>query len=396
MSFQTNPLISIVVPAYNYGRFLGACIDGVLAQTYTNWELIIIDNGSSDNTQEVLARYLDSRIRAFRIETNSGPVEAWAMGYERSRGEYFALLPADDCFLPTKLERQVKYLREHPDINAVATYIQEIDADGNTPAESNSIIAHVNQRIDFSDLKYWRWTHHFCIPTAIYSKELCDRAKAIPFDGLDNICDWDFHVKLISAGAKFAVIPEALTLYRWHSSNTSQRKHDTNSQWIYSYLKSYIPALRKLGEEVSHVEIRKCMEALYESRSECYFLEELSQFRRCAHLEALLNPEGCLEEFSSFKQFLNYCDRWVVNSENRAAIAALDSSIMALRSKLLCSGPIDRRLGKDILFPLENYAFIIENKILYLQKGFFWNKYQLIKKAFWKFADSIRGKTWPE
>ena len=100
-----RPLISIVVPAYNYARFLNACIDSVLAQTYTHWELLVIDNGSTDNTAEILAQYADPRIKKLHIEVNEGPVKAWAMGYRLAQGEYFGLLPADDMFTPTKLER---------------------------------------------------------------------------------------------------------------------------------------------------------------------------------------------------------------------------------------------------------------------------------------------------
>jgi len=352
MKTPTNPLISIVVPAYNYGRFLGACIDGVLAQTYTNWELIVIDNGSSDNTQEVIAQYSDPRIRAFRIETNSGPVEAWALGYRHCRGDYFALLPADDCFLPTKLERQVEYLREHPDTDAVATYIREIDDDGNTPTELNWIVAYINQHIDFTDLKNWRWTHYFCIPSAIYSKELCDRANSVPSDGLNNICDWDFHVRLLGAGAKFAVIPEALTCYRWHHSNTSQKRDTAYSQWIYSHQKTYIPVLRKIAPDF-HSEIGLCLSALYSSKKECYFIDGIPTPRRRANLEALLDPEGNLAQFDSFGDYLSHSDRWIPDTEYRAALAALDSSITDLRERLLKKNPVERSGSKQDYFPLE-------------------------------------------
>ena len=102
-----DPLISIVVPAYNYARFLDDCIGGLLSQTYQNWELLVVDNGSTDETPEVLARYTDPRIRKFRIDENRGPVQAWKLGYEESSGDYFAILPADDMFLPEKLQRQV-------------------------------------------------------------------------------------------------------------------------------------------------------------------------------------------------------------------------------------------------------------------------------------------------
>jgi len=169
-----DPLISVVVPAYNYGRFLRDCIGGLLAQTYPNWELLVVDNGSTDDTAEVLASYTDPRIRKFHIKVNNGPVQAWKLGYQESRGEYFALLSADDMFLPDKLQRQVEFLRENPGIGAVGTYIQEINDEGVVCNENSWIVPYINQPIDFADLRHWRWRHHLCIPSALYSTELCE------------------------------------------------------------------------------------------------------------------------------------------------------------------------------------------------------------------------------
>jgi len=391
----SNPLVSIVVPAYNYARFLGACIDSVLAQTYTNWELIVVDNGSTDNTQEVLSQYSDPRIKALRIEINQGPVKAWALGYGHCRGDYFALLPADDLYLPTKLEKQIHFLQQNPSVGAVGTYICEIDDDGKAPAKPGWIVDYINQPIDYTDLANWRWRHYLCIPTAIYSKKLCDEADSVPCDGLNNVCDWDFHVRLLGAGAVFHVIPEALTCYRWHRNNTSQKKRDdAHSQWVYSHLKSYIPALRKARGADYINEIRNCITAVYAAPNECYFVDEVSVPRRRAHLEALLDPEGGLEEFSTYQEFLNYSSNWTVDSENRAALAALDEAIMELRARLLNSDPSKLLAAEKPLFPLE---------LEVLRGGFVWRirkKCATLKrlarasiarlKLSW---DALRGKT---
>lgn len=354
MTTTSHPLVSIVVPAYNYARFLGACIDSILAQTYPHWELIIVDNGSTDNTQEVLGKYTDPRIKSLRIDTNEGPVKAWALGYAHCRGEYFALLPADDLFLPTKLEKQIQFLQQNLAVDAVGTYIREIDDDGKTPATPGWIVGYINQPIDYTNLENWRWKHYLCIPTAIYSKKLCDRANAVPCDGLNNVCDWDFHVRLIGAGAVFSVIPEALTCYRWHRNNTSHTKRsDAHSQWVYSHLKSYVPALRQVRPADYIDEIGKCIEAIYAAPNECYWVDEVITSRRCAHLEGLLDPEGGLEEFSSYYDFLRYATNWNVDSENRAALAALDAAIMELRSRLLSTDPSKYLKAGKPLFPLE-------------------------------------------
>lgn len=331
---MTNPLISIIIPAYNYARFLGACIDSVLSQTYDNWELIVIDNGSTDNTAEVLGRYTDARIRKYRIEINEGPVKAWAMGYGLSRGEFFALLPADDAFTPTKLQRQVEFLRNSPENTCVGTFIEVIDDDGQ-PDKGNWMLDWVNRSVDYTDLKEWRWKHHFCIPTALYPKQLCEAAGGVPLDGLTNICDWDFHVRLLGAGASFSVIPEKLTLYRWHSSNTSKQRSDAHNQWIYSHTHSLLPAIERAAPAELHAEVAGCIETLFLEPRVNYFLEDVSENWRCAHLESLLDPAAARAKFKSYREFRAHADAWEVNSVNRAAIAALDRCLMELRKKLI-------------------------------------------------------------
>lgn len=339
-----NPLISIVIPAYNYGRFLNACIDSIVAQTYPNWELLVINNGSTDNTAEVLAGYTDPRIKKLRIEVNDGPVKAWAMGFEQCQGDYFALLPADDLFTPTKLQCQVDYLRQHPEVNCIGTYIDVVD-DFGQPTSDHWMMDWINRKVDYTDLSQWHWKHHFCIPTALYQTNLCRKAGGIPLDGLTNICDWDFHVRLLGAGAQFEVIPKRLTQYRWHKSNTSHQRQSAHNQWIYSHTRSLLPALKERAADY-YDEIGKCIESLYLSCRPSYFLEDVPTNWRCAHLEVLLNPTHSLAEMTSYPAFKKYTESWEVNNENRAAIAGMDRVLMTLRSQRFAMSPQRSMLSK--------------------------------------------------
>src|SRR5437667_7605704 len=102
---QICPLVSVITPAYNHRRFIGPCIESLLGQTYTNWEQIIIDDGSTDDTAEVVRSYSDPRIRYFHQE-NQG-IDALAQTYNRalnlSRGELIAVLEGDDLWPEDKL-----------------------------------------------------------------------------------------------------------------------------------------------------------------------------------------------------------------------------------------------------------------------------------------------------
>jgi GT2 family glycosyltransferase/glycosyltransferase involved in cell wall biosynthesis len=130
----TQPLVSVVIPAYNHAPYLPETIDSVLRQTYQSWELIIIDDGSTDATPEIIRRYSDARIRAYRQE-NRGLSATLNRGIELARGKYFAFLPSDDLYEPDKLAVQVPVLEENPTVGVVFSWQALIDAEGNPSTE---------------------------------------------------------------------------------------------------------------------------------------------------------------------------------------------------------------------------------------------------------------------
>src|SRR3989338_9975584 len=113
-----NPLVSVVIPTYNGSRFIKETIQSVLDQTYTNIEAIIVDDGSKDNTPDIVKSINDSRIIYIRQE-NAGVSMARNNGINISKGEYIAFLDHDDVWLPCKLERQLLLFKENPVIAMV-------------------------------------------------------------------------------------------------------------------------------------------------------------------------------------------------------------------------------------------------------------------------------------
>lgn len=122
-------LVSVIVPAYNRAHLIGQTIESALAQTHTRIEVIVVDDGSSDGTHEVVERFGDP-VRCVR-QPNAGVAAARNRGFTEARGEFIALLDSDDIWLPWKLEAQVAILRTRPDVGMVWTDMSAIDADGN-------------------------------------------------------------------------------------------------------------------------------------------------------------------------------------------------------------------------------------------------------------------------
>ena len=110
-----TPLVSIIIPAYNAAQYVVEAVESALAQTYKNCEVVVVDDGSTDNTRSILAPYVESGRIKYVYQPNAGLSAARNMGIKSSKGEYVALLDADDVFLPEKIERQVAYLESHPE-----------------------------------------------------------------------------------------------------------------------------------------------------------------------------------------------------------------------------------------------------------------------------------------
>lgn len=126
------PRVTVGIPVYNGENFLAEAISSVLAQTYTDWELIISDNASTDGTEAICRHYAaqDARVRYFRSDENRGAAWNYNRLVELARGQYFRWLAHDDCLAPSLLEKSVFILDSYPEVVVAFTWTQDIDAAG--------------------------------------------------------------------------------------------------------------------------------------------------------------------------------------------------------------------------------------------------------------------------
>lgn len=213
MAVARGPLVSVVMPAHDAGATVGAAVESALAQSMPELELIVVDDGSGDDTAEVVESIADPRLALLRQDCG-GPGAARNAGIRRASGEWIALLDADDIWLPHKLERQLEALEAAPGAGAAQSGAWFVD--------ERLEPLHV-QRCRRSKDELLAFLRFQNMPAAcstwIVSRELLDRVG--PFDeSLPSLEDWHFSIRVARHGNPLG-IAEPLALYRVHDGNRS-------------------------------------------------------------------------------------------------------------------------------------------------------------------------------
>ncbi|MGH0035822.1 MAG: glycosyltransferase family 2 protein [Myxococcota bacterium] len=208
-----SPLVSVVMPAYDRERYLGRAIASLRAQTFEDFELIVVDDGSRDATAEIAESIDDPRIRVVRNATNLGVSACRNLGLDLARGELVANLDSDDVADPRRLERQVDFFRAHPETALLGTWAWQIDEDDRRlgaierPWGTDRIRSQLLFRNCFKNT------------TVMGRRDVLDRYRYR--EGFHVNEDVDLHVR-IALDHPVDNLPECLTSYRSHTESLSQ------------------------------------------------------------------------------------------------------------------------------------------------------------------------------
>jgi len=213
------PKVSILLTCYNHLRFLGPCLDSVFSQTFRDFEVIAVDDGSTDGTREALVG--ETRLdRLILTESNVGTYQALNLALAEARGEFVAVLNDDDVWAPRKLERQLELFDAHPEIGLAHTDGWFIDGDG--------------QRLEGTPLgfEFPRTETGDVLPALIYANKIIASAALVRrrcfeevgvFDpGYFGSGDWHMWLR-VAERWPVGFVPEPLTFYRVHGSNASHK-----------------------------------------------------------------------------------------------------------------------------------------------------------------------------
>ncbi|MDR1764352.1 MAG: glycosyltransferase [Dysgonamonadaceae bacterium] len=212
MNLENEIKISVIIPVYNGERFIGEAIESILNQTFTDFELIIVNNCSTDSTAAVVARYNDPRIIYVENEKNMGVIFSLNRGLSMSSGKYIARIDADDIALPRRLQIQYDYMEKHPEIGVLGSSVESFD---NNTGKS--------QRVDFAltDKAIRAFTFFqspFNQPSVIFRKSVLDENGLKYPEGYYLAEDYSFWVDLLKV-TKGANLSEILLRYRKHEKS---------------------------------------------------------------------------------------------------------------------------------------------------------------------------------
>lgn len=237
---MTNKKVSVILTSYNHEKYLRASIDSVLQQTFSDFDLIIWDDGSTDGSWQIIESYSDPRIRAFRSKTNQrgSPIRAVVSTIDTE--ELIAIHHSDDIWEPQKLEKQIAFLEKNPHFGAIFSNARIVDENGE-PFEDRS---HFYYSIfDQPNRSRHEWLNYFfhhgnalCHPSVLIRKRCYEDCGLYRF-GISLIGDLDMWVRLCLQ-YEIYVLPEKLVCYRVRADemNASGNRLDTNIQVQFEYL----------------------------------------------------------------------------------------------------------------------------------------------------------------
>ncbi|HKA23153.1 MAG TPA: glycosyltransferase family 2 protein [Blastocatellia bacterium] len=283
-----NPTVSVIIPTHNHSRFVGQAIDSVLAQTHAPFEVIVVDDGSSDDTPAALVPY-SAQIRVLR-QDNQGVSAARNNGARVATGDVLAFLDADDLWFPEKLQHQVERFLEEPDLGLVHCGIEEIDGTG----------ACLNRRLDGRE--GWAATEMLLLSnpvvlgagsTAMIPRPVFERMGG--FDTrLSTSADWDLCYR-IATHHRIGFVREILVSYRLHGSNMHRNVRVMEHDMLLGYQKAFSDS----NAQVQEIR-RRCYGNLHAVLAGSFFsVGAYGGFVKHALKSIMLTPDN-LRQFAAF------------------------------------------------------------------------------------------------
>ncbi|ELC8425434.1 glycosyltransferase family 2 protein [Clostridium perfringens] len=220
-----NELVSIITPSYNTEKFIDKTIQSVLKQTYKNWEMIIIDDCSTDNTDQIVAKFNDSRIKYIKNKKNLGAAISRNKALREAKGKWIAFLDSDDLWVPEKLEKQISFMNKNQYSFSYSRY-REIDEEGNDLGIEICGPQKINKRI----------MYNYCWPGCLTVMYDAEKVGVIQIKDIKKNNDYALWLQVIKkTNCYLCDIP--LAMYRKRTGSISNQGYMKLIKWHYKLFK---------------------------------------------------------------------------------------------------------------------------------------------------------------
>lgn len=210
-----SSLVSIITPCFNSEKYISQAVQSVISQTHENWELLLVDDCSSDETFSIISNFAshDKRVKAFKLDKNSGTGVARNFAIQEAQGNYIAFLDADDLWKPEKLEKQLSFMKTQK-IPFTFSFYETIDEAGNLRNETIT----TPSKITYQQLYFCNWIGNL---TGIYSVDFFGK---IPISSIKKRQDWMMWLQIVKQIKTAIPVPESLAYYRVREDSISASK----------------------------------------------------------------------------------------------------------------------------------------------------------------------------
>ena len=310
------PIVSVIIPCFNCALFLAEAISSVLRQDFTNYELLIVDDGSTDDTPNLIKPYLaDKRVR-YLPKKNGGLSSARNYGIINANGDYIALLDADDIWYPEKLACQIKHIENRPDVGMVFSNFNTFNADGIifSGKVSDSIDSFPNPEFNILFSR-----NNFIYPSTVLIRKSIFKKCGFFDENLKSIEDYDMWLRISNSYCLIGV-PEKLTKIRVHNNNMSKN--------VDVMMRNEVMVIDKYRRDVNFVSRRKRIAKIYYLNSD-----------RLVHLE---------EKKDAIKLFIKAVVTWPF----------LPVDILVVLTKIILSVRMVERMRSEIESNSSIYSFL--------------------------------------
>lgn len=216
-----HPLVSIIIPTYNRAHLIGETLDSVLAQTYPHWECIVVDDGSTDETEKVVQAYVDKDPRfqyhKRKVEYKKGASGSRNYGFELSSGTYVKWLDSDDLLAEMALETYITYIKLNYEPDLIVCSLTYFSKDLKNLIKSNIIPN------NFKLEDYVSGRVSFYVSPPLWKKKFLEKQTNLYDQKISNLDDWDFNLRMLYEKPKKVVIQNSLIFYRIHQDSLSRR-----------------------------------------------------------------------------------------------------------------------------------------------------------------------------